>query len=526
MATLTIKGLHILVLLWMCSPALAQSPPAIQWQRALGGSLFEAAKSIERTSDGGYIVGARSDSNNGDVTGNNGQVDCWVIKLDALGGIQWQRSLGGSGIEECNSIQETGDGGYIFTSSTSSSNGDVSGAHGLSDAWVVRLDISGDIIWQRALGGTGQDYGASVRQTANGGFIFAGSTVSNDGDISGNHGNVDYWVVKLDPSGTIEWQKSLGGSASESALSIRQTGDGGYVVGGQSSSNDGDVSGNHGAGDYWVVKLDGDGDIQWQRTLGGSGEETAWGLDVTSDGGSVMAGWTHSNDGDVSGNHGGADFWVVKLDPSGAVQWQKALGGSAEEVCHTVRGTFDNGCVVAGSATSVDGDVTGVHAPPGRDAWVVELDGTGAINWQKALGGVSPNDFAMAIVQAADSGYVVAGSTGSNDGDVSGNHGWQDAWIVKLGDLGTGVDQGGAAMDEQAVLCVRPNPSSGVVYIQCAAVDRDAHITITDVLGREVTRWNPGTGHAMLDLGDQPRGVYVITVRSAQGSQSRRLILE
>ena len=170
--------------------------------------------------------------------------------------IQWQKSFGGSMLETAACIQQTTDGGFILAGNSNSNDGDVSGNHGTYDYWVVKLSTVGAIEWQKSLGGSSGEMAFSIQQANDGGYIVAGYSISNDGDVSNAVGFVDSWVVKLTSIGAIEWQKSLGGSAVETANSIQQTNDGGYIVGGTSSSNDGDVSGNHGGnGDYWVVKL-------------------------------------------------------------------------------------------------------------------------------------------------------------------------------------------------------------------------------------------------------------------------------
>src|SRR5690606_34288354 len=149
----------------------------------------------------------------------------------------------------------------------------------------------------------------------------------------------DYWIVKLDGNGNTQWQKALGGSSGDEAQSIQQTADGGYIVAGLSWSNSGDVIGNHGISDYWVVKLDGNGNIQWQKALGGSGYDKATSIQQTADGGYIVVGETYSNDGDVTGYHGGGDYWVMKLDDSGNIQWQKTLGGSNLDVATSIQQT-------------------------------------------------------------------------------------------------------------------------------------------------------------------------------------------
>jgi hypothetical protein len=192
--------------------------------------------------------------------------------------------------------------------------------------------------------------------------VVAGYSLSNNGDVTENHGNYDdYWVVKLNGSGEIQWQKCLGGSSDDRAQSIRQTADGGYVVAGYSLSNDGDVTGHYGGRDYWVVKLSGGGEIQWQKSLGGSGYDEAYSIQQTTDGGYVVAGVSNSNDGDVTGHYGGRDYWVVKLSVSGEIQWQKSLGGSRDDYAYSIQQTMDGGYILAGGSRSTNGDVTGSH---------------------------------------------------------------------------------------------------------------------------------------------------------------------
>jgi hypothetical protein len=246
----------LLLLLFILVGFYSFAQPSINWQKCLGGSIDrEGGLSIQQTADGGYILSGRTESNNGDVSGNQGNSDAWVVKLTSLGVIQWQKCLGGSGPDEGFSIQQTIDGGYILAGRTESSDGDVSGNYGGSDAWVIKLSNLGAILWQKCLGGSLYDIGSSIQQTTDGGYILAGHTYSSDGDVSGNHGDSDAWVIKLSNLGSIQWQKCLGGSLNDTGSSIQQTTDGGYILAGQTRSNNGDVSGNQGSADAWVVKL-------------------------------------------------------------------------------------------------------------------------------------------------------------------------------------------------------------------------------------------------------------------------------
>jgi len=356
------------------SIAVEGDPFSIEWQKCLGGSDDDGASSVWPTVDGGYIIAGYTSSTNGDVVRSHGSGDAWVVKLDLDGEIEWQRCLGGSANDLAWNVRQTTDGGYIVAGETSSTDGDVTGNHGKWDAWMVKLDPEGETEWQRFLGGSENDGAYSVWQTDEGGYVFSGYTYSCNGDVSSNHGWGDAWVVKLDPEGEIEWQRSLGGSDYDGASSIQQGGDREYIVTGYTKSTGGDVTGNHGGYDAWAVKLDPDGEIAWQRCLGGSGDDRAWGVGQMPDGGYAVAGYTESTDGDAIGNHGGDDAWVVKLDPEGAIEWQRCLGGSGMDRAYSIQSISDGEWIVAGYTYSTDGDVAGNHG--GYDAWVVKLEST------------------------------------------------------------------------------------------------------------------------------------------------------
>ena len=413
------------------APLFSQAP-SIQWQKSYGGSNYDEMNGADPyllTSDGGFLINGVSSSTDGDVTGNHGSYDFWLLKSDANGNISWQKSLGGSNYDNGVAAEPTSDGGYILVGYSGSNDGDVSGNHGSYDGWIAKLDANRNIVWQKSLGGSNFDYLWSIQQTSDGGYIAAGETSSNDGDVSGNHGSSDAWVVRLDANGNIIWKRCYGGSNSDGANSIQQTSDGGYIVGGSSASHNGDVTSNSGSGDYWILKLDPFGNIIWQKSFGGSGGDDCQSIRQTSDGGYIAAGYSTSNDGIVTGNHGGGDDWIIKLDANGSLSWQKALGGSGGEYTYSAVQTSDGGYIVGGYTTSNNGDVTNNHG--GTDYWVVKLDASGNISWQKTLGG-SGDDYGQNAVPTSDGGYIISGSSDSNDGDVTGNHGNPDYWMVKL----------------------------------------------------------------------------------------------
>jgi uncharacterized delta-60 repeat protein len=280
----------------------------IQWQKTYGGTDWDGARSIQQTSDDGYVVAGRTESFGA------GDSDFWVLKLDSDGNIQWQKTYGGADWDEARSIQQTSDGGYVVAGWT-----DSFGA-GDRDFWVLRLDGDGDIQWQKTYGGTDGDWPRSIQQTSDGGYVVAGYTYSFGAGIS------DFWVLKLDSDGNIQWQKTYGGADSDGARSIQQTSDGGYVVAGYTYSFGVGASDSC---DFWVLRLDGDGDIQWQKTYGGTDWDWARSIRQTSDGGYVVAGRTESF------GAGRADFWVLKLDRGGNIPGCYIVGNSIATVTET-----------------------------------------------------------------------------------------------------------------------------------------------------------------------------------------------
>lgn len=492
--------------------------PAIEWQKALGGTNSDIARSIQKTADWGYIIAGFTSSINGDVTGNHGNSDYWIVKLSSTGNIEWQKALGGTGNDYANSIQQTTDGGYVIAGYTNSTNGDVSGNHGSNDLWVVKLSNTGSIEWQKALGGTNSELANSIQQTADGGYIVAGYTFSSNGDVTGFHGGfvTDVWIVKLSNLGVLEWQKALGGTDYDEVFSIQQTTDGGYIGAGFTGSTNGDVTGNHGNRDAWVVKLSGSGSLEWQKALGSTNNDLANSIRQTLDGGYILAGYAGANNGDVSGNHGSNDAWIAKLSSSGTVEWQKSLGGTDVDIANSIQQTIEGGYIVAGYTISINGDVSGNHG--NRDAWVVKLDALGILQWQKTLGGTA-DDYANCIQQTADTGFIVAGLTNSIDGDITSNHGGNDAWIVKMGPDVLGIS---TLVIHQIKLF--PNPAATVLKVHGALNLGFDKMIVTDLTGKKVLEQEQSSNQ--INVENLSGGMYIIQAFSGKEMFTGKFVKE
>ena len=353
---------------------------SIQWKRTFGGNSLDFAHDIRQTSDGGYIICGTTGSTNGVFSQRFGDVwDIWLIKISSAGDLQWQNFYGGTNYDWGMNVVETNDG-YVACGRVTSSNGQVSGNHGSADIWLFKTNRNGVLQWQHCYGGNNLDVPFSIEKVPEGGFIIGGYQLQPGPYSIITAANFEAYVIKTDASGNIIWEKKYGGSYYEDIKKIRPTSDGGYIFVGSTKSNDGDVSGTHPSYlsetggytfDIWVVKLSNAGDIEWQKPLGGSFEE--WGFDVAevSDGYFVV-GTAESSDGDISGQHGYQDAWMVKLNLLGNIISQKCFGGSQPDAFHSISAINNNELITAGYVSSGDGDVVGNYEGS-SNLWLVKL---------------------------------------------------------------------------------------------------------------------------------------------------------
>jgi len=363
----------------------------VQWQKTFGGKKDDEAKSIQQTTDGGYIVAGWTGSF------GSGESDVYILKLNSKGDVQWQKTFGGKADDEANSIQQTTDGGYIVAGWTGSFGS------GESDVYILKLNSKGEVEWQKTFGGEGVDGAVSIQQTTDGGYIVAGWTNSFG---SGGH---DVYILKLNAKGEVQWQKTFGGWYDDEAESIQQTTDGGYIVAGRTESF------GSGEEDVYTLKLNSKGEVEWQKTFGGEGRDWANSIQQTTDGGYIVAGWTNSF------GSGGHDVYILKLNSKGEVEWQKTFGGEDSDVANSVQQTTDGGYIVAGWTNSFGSGES--------DVYILKLNSKGDVQWQKTFGG-KYGDGANSIQQTTDDGYIVAGVTKSE------GFGAEDMYILKLNSKG------------------------------------------------------------------------------------------
>ena len=351
----------------------------IQWQKTYGGSADDRGTDITQTIDGGYAVIGKSKSSDGEVSENAGYDDFWIIKLDENGSITWDYSFGYAGSDVPYSIIQTSDNGFL-----------VSGV----------LDVS-------ASNGQGNRASSTQRRHAGG----------------------DYWVIKLNANGIKEWSNYYGGAFTDTAYDAIQTADNSYIVVGSSDSADVDISNNKGSYDFWAIKISETGTLIWEKSYGGDQVDEAHAISKTADGNYIIVGDTRSNDLDISQNNGAADLWVIKITPEGDLIWEKTLGGSSFDVGRAISKTQDNGFLISGSSRSTNGNLTDNKGQ--NDAWVVKINNSGNLEWQKTIGG-SEVDFFYDAVELNDQTIIAVGDSDSSNEDILENKGFTDLLILKL----------------------------------------------------------------------------------------------
>lgn len=378
-----------MLVLMLSGIGAAVTAPHEEWSKIFGDNKSDMAYFVQQTSDGGYVLAGSTL----DLVVVGARSDALLIKTDQFGNVEWNKIFGGIGSETIRAIQQTSDGGYIFA-------GIKGYGSGGTDAWLVKIDSFGNEQWNRTFGGIYGENAVSVQLTSDGGYIFVGQTYSFSAA-----GGYDAWLVKTDAAGNEEWNHTFGGADNDSALSVRQTLDGGYVFAGYTPSF------GAGGGDAWLIKTDQFGHELWNRTFGGINFDTVLSVKQTLDGGYVLAGTTNSF------GAGGTDAWLIKTDPIGHELWNRTFGRINNEGAGCVWLTSDGGYILSGQTFS--------FGAGGSDAWLVKTDSFGNEEWNQTFGGIN-NENAISCQQTLDGGYIFAGFTSSYGA------GYNDVWLVKV----------------------------------------------------------------------------------------------
>ncbi|HOO53665.1 MAG TPA: hypothetical protein PLY09_00055 [Methanothrix sp.] len=379
-------GIAILIgtALLLTHPALGQAPD-LEWEEVFGGAKDERGLAIQETRDAGLIVAGYTASKGA------GNKDLLLIKTDSEGEMEWERTIGGPGDDEGWAVLETKDGGYLIAGVTES------WSTGGKDLWLVKTYSDGYERWMKTFGGPGDDWGAAVVETKDGGYAAVGVTTSR------GSGGSDGWILKTDSDGNLEWDVAIGGSKNDGLSSIMET-ENGYLVAGTTES--------FGAGgkDVWLAKTDDGGNREWEKTFGKDGDEMG-NFVLEINGGYVVIGVTKSE------GSGGRDLWLARTDSEGEKVWENTFGGPGDDGGWAALETRDGDLLVVGYTES--------QGRGKQDLWTLKASAEGEKVWEKTFGG-SGFDLGKSIVSAKDGGWAMTGWTES---EVSGS---RDLWLIKI----------------------------------------------------------------------------------------------
>lgn len=516
-----------LVVVLLSTISLSAQLPMIAWQKTIGGNLKDWGTIIIKTQDNGYLICGESQSSvSGEKTvPSKGMSDYWVIKINALGIIEWQKDIGGSEYDVPTVAIQTSDGGYIVGGNSESNiSGDkTENTHGFNDIWIVKLESNGDILWQNTIGASFTDILNSIIQTPDGGYLLGANSVSNSSEDKSEN-NVgfpfglpyytyyDYWIIKLDSSGNIEWDNTIGSKEIDILSSVVNASDGGYVIGGYSNCDvSGDYNGIHiGGYDCWILKIDALGNILWQKTIGGILKDQLRTIKNVSDGGYLLGAISNSN---ASGNKtenskGGDDYWIIKIDYQGNILWDKTYGGSGTDWLFPIDKDNNYNFYIGGiSNSNSSGDKT-ENSRGGDDNWLIKINSAGDILWDKTIGG-SGDDNLYSFSLISENNLLLASSSNSNiSGDKTENSkGDFDFWLIKLTpeNLGTNVFN-------PTTISVYPNPTTKNVYINFTEMFQDVKVNVVNVLGQLILEKNY-TNSSQIEVNiEGEKGIYFVSV--------------
>ena len=292
------------------------------WQKSFGYLGADIGLSIIQSHDGGFLLTGVLDVSASNGEGNSKSSfykrhaggDYWVIKINASGDLQWSRYFGGTFTDTPYDAIQTSDSGYIIIGSSDSGDVDISNNKGTYDFWVLKISDTGDLLWDKNFGGSQSEEARSIVNTNDGNFIIVGDTRSNDLDVSINAGAADLWAIKISPIGDLIWEKTFGGSSFDVARSISKTQDGHFIISGSSRSLDGDLTNNNGQNDAWVIKIDTNGKLFWQKSVGGSEIDFAYDAVELDNQSIITVGDSNSSNFDIEVNKGFSDLLIIKIE--------------------------------------------------------------------------------------------------------------------------------------------------------------------------------------------------------------------
>jgi len=464
-----------ITLLVIANMLVSAQPPDTLWTRTFGGEGWDSGNNVKQTDDGGYIIAGSTTSF------GVGHSDIWLLKTDSTGREEWSRTFGEINNDYGRSVHQTNDGGYIIVGSIGSNN------PWNSDVRLIKVDSTGNDEWIQTFGGEGSDDGYCIQQTIDGGFIISGLTNSFGNGVE------DGWLIKTDSNGEEEWNQTYGGQYNDYLLSVQQTNDGGYIATGYTNSRIPDVN------DVWMVKTDSTGNEQWDQTFGGGADDFGKNIHQTVDEGYIIVGVTESFSAGIR------DVLLIKTDSTGNEQWHQTFGDDGWNEGYSLKQTNDGGYIIIGNTESL----VAVYL----DVWLIKTDSDGEVEWEQTFGGTD-DDWGTGVDQTGDSGYIIIGNT---DPFFSGN--W-DVLLIRVDSEGNEIIE--STMNyptDYFVEEVYPNPfnSSTTISVELPR-SSELKLSVYNITGQEVAvlaneQCSVGYHHFTFNAGELSSGIYFIHAR-------------
>ncbi len=485
----------------------------ILWQHKAGGKSDDFLTGAVSTLDYGFILSGSGISNEGKRAGS---YDYMLVKYAEDGQKEWQKHFGGNQSDFLQGIIHTNEGGYLlYGTSQSGETGTKTTANiGQFDIWLILMDATGYVIWQKSLGGFAEEKISQVIRTRDGGFLLAGSSASDDcsdtrrpelsnPDIilkeTANYGNLDYWLVKLDANGLLQWQKSFGGKYKDELISVCELPDRSILLAGNSNSP---VSGNKtidnkGQNDVWLLKTDTNGNILWQKSFGDEANDEIAGMLLTKDHNVLLGG--HYTYIDKKSKHNKSDIIVRKTDKNGHLIWEQTYDNNGDDFLTNVIQNTDGSIVLGAYSTSHKTLKTG----KGKDDFlIIKTDEQGNEKWRSNIGTLK-KEVLKKIVETRDGGYVLVGSqmTHTAKGDTH-----SDYYIVKIGDKDK-------PLHPKLPLEAIPNPAINFTQAVIGKDYEQGRMQVVDMNGKVIYAQNlNGERIVPVRLSRYPAGVYIINI--------------
>lgn len=479
-----------MILFFLAFPFFSALSQQITFEIIYGGNGYDEARSVWQTNDGGYIVAGTSGSY------PSGNSDIFLLRLDSIGAIQWFKFPGGANLQAGYSVQQTSDGGIIVAGLTDA--GDFGGY----DVYLMKTDMNGDTLWTKTFGGADWDFGYSVEETSDNGFIIGGTTYSfGKGE--------QMYLIKTDANGDTAWTKTYGGTGQENAKCVAQSNDEGYILIGYTDSY------GAGAKDIYLLKTDANGDSLWSKTFGTVNDDEGSFVDVTSDGGFILCG---SSDNYQDGK---TYAFYAKLSSSGSEDWIKYIGSSnGNEYPNVIRQTPDGGYAYSGYVSG-----TGAGA---KDFRLLKFDSWGNWTWGRTAGGIK-DDIAYSMQVTTDGGFILAGMSKNFGNDMV------NAMVLKTDTIGGYYNPVVIGVNELNItenFQIFPNPTSNFANIKIPdeLTNSDISIQLADASGRMIfsnlsKTFGPNNNLIALDISSYENGIYFLKIECSKGSSTKRVII-